>query len=158
MREVKSHRRRQAGFTMVEVVIVVLIVSILVAAAAPRLADSLYYYRAEAAAERIRADLELARKHAVTSSANQQVAFSTAADHYTLVNVPDPDHASLQYEVRLSHAPYRASLSSVDFGGDEMVQFDGYGVPDSGGTVVIQAGAYQKTVTLDPDSGRATLQ
>lgn len=151
-------RTGRRGFTLVELAIVVLIVGIMVAAAAPRFADSLVYYRAEAAAKRIEADLKLARKQAITSSSAQAVDFVTGSNKYILTGMEHPDHPSLEYEVKLSEAPYLVLLGSADFGGDETVQFDGYGVPDSGGTVVVQSGQYQKTITLDPDSGRASVQ
>ena len=43
-------------------------------------------------------------------------------------------------------------------GGDAVVIFDGYGMPDSGGSVDITAGGVTKTIQLDPDTGRAVVQ
>jgi hypothetical protein len=38
------------------------------------------------------------------------------------------------------------------------VTFDIYGKPDNGGSVVLQVGSWTKTIALDPDSGKATVQ
>ena len=141
---------------MVELTIVVLIIGIMTAAALPRFADTLSFHRAEAAANRIEADLKLARQRAITSSSSQVVVFTTGDHKYTLSGVQDPNHPSLEYEVVLSEAPYHASLGSADFGGAGQVSFDGYGVPNSGGTITVQSGQYVKTITVDPSSGKPT--
>jgi hypothetical protein len=46
----------------------------------------------------------------------------------------------------------------VDLGGDATLVYDGYGNPDSAGTIVIQLGQYTKRITIDPDTGAATIQ
>jgi len=142
---------------LVELTIVVLIIGIMVTVAVPRFADTLSYHRAEAAANRIEADLKLARQRAIASSSSQVIVFTNGGDKYTLSGVEDLDHPSLQYEVVLSEAPYHASLNSVSFGAASQITFNGFGVPNSGGTVVIQSGQYVKTITVDPNTGKPTV-
>jgi len=81
-----------------------------------------------------------------------------ATDSYALHDVPDPDHPSTVYHVVVSAAPYHADLVAADFGGDGEVVFDGYGMPDSGGSVVVQVGDYQRVVVVEADTGQARVE
>jgi len=139
---------------------VVVIIGMLAAMAIPRFANSLAHRRVEAAARRIAADLALAQRRAKFTSASQKVTFDVVANSYLLVGVQHLDHPDEAYQVSLSEDPYRAAIVNVDFGATdpEEIVFDGYGVPDSGGTIVVDAGGNQKTVTVDPDTGRASVQ
>ena len=135
-----------------------LIIGIVAAVAIPRYADTLHRYRADSAAKRIVADLTLARQQAMSSSSSQTVQFTTpAADSYTLVGMSDLDHSSATYVVDLSASPYNTSINSASFGGDADLIFDGFGIPDSKGSVVVESGGYQVTVTVDPDTGKAAI-
>ena len=60
--------------------------------------------------------------------------------------------------VTLSEDPYGATLVSADLGGDVFIVFDGYGASDSGGTVIVKVGNIQKTIDVDPQTGKATVQ
>lgn len=151
-------KTRRAGFTLVELVIVVMIVGIVAAVAAPRYAATISRYRVEAAAKRIEIDLKLARRQAKIASAGQSIQFDTVAHSYVLPGVPHIDHPNLDYRVELAKTPYDSSITLVNFGGDAELLFDGYGCPDSAGTVVVQSGEYQKTVVVDPDTGEAKVQ
>ena len=71
--------------------------------------------------------------------------------------VDHPRRVGETYTVRLNASPYAVSLASADFGGDERVVFNAYGLPDTGGTITVQSGNSQHTVTLDPDSGKASV-
>jgi hypothetical protein len=61
------------------------------------------------------------------------------------------------YAVNLAEAPYQITLGAVDLGGDAMLIYSGYGIPDSAGTIVIQAGKYARRITIDPDTGIAAI-
>ncbi len=154
-----GHPQPQGGFTLAELVMVVLIIGIITAVAAPKYIDSLSRYRAEAAAQRIATDLKYARREAVGGSITRRVQFDVPAiNQYTLVGIPHLDDPSRTYEVDLSAPPYSALIVSVNFGGDAELIFDGYGAPDSGGTVVVASGGYQETVSVDADSGKVAVQ
>ncbi len=150
-------RSYRSGFTLIEMVIVVLIVSVLAVVAAPKFADTLQRTRAESAAKRIKADLGLARQNAISRSSTQTVQFTKGTGYYTLPGMADLDHSSQTYSVDLAAAPYNAVLVSAALGDDSDVQFDQYGQPDSGGTITVESGAFQKTVIVDPDTGQASI-
>lgn len=135
-----------------------MIIGLLAGIAVPRVSNSITHYRAEAAARRIVRDLGLAQARAKSSSAGQTVTFDVGADSYQLVGMQDINRSDEVYEVLLLGPPYRTAIVVADFDGDAEIVFDGYGVPDSGGIVVVEAGAHQKTIILDPDTGQASVQ
>ncbi len=149
--------RTSRGFTLVEVVIVVLILGILAAVAAPRFAGALHRARAEEAAKRIQVDLGYAREKAISSSSPLTVSFTPLTDDYTIPVLADLNRPGRQYAVALNSSPYNAALVSATLGGDGDVQFDRYGIPDSGGTITVESGGYQQTVTVNADTGKATI-
>lgn len=138
--------------------IVVFIIGVVSAIALPRYAGFVAQQRAEATARRIIADLTYARHHARLASTAQAVDFAEGDDsYYDLVGMIDPDHPGQPYRVDLKKEPYSAVIYSVTLGDDSQVIFDGYGNPDSGGTIAIRVGDYLKTVAVDPDTGRASM-
>lgn len=146
------------GFTLIELVIVVATVAILAAIAIPRMAGTLARRRIEFAAGRVVSDLRLAQRQARLSSASRTVQFDVASNSYRLLGVPSLNGPSGEYTVRLTDTPYEVSVVSASFGGDARLIFDGYGVPDSGGSVVLGSGGNQATISVDPASGTATVQ
>jgi len=136
---------------------VTIILAIVAAIAAPRYANAMALQRVEAAAQRVANDLALAQRRAKFSSASQTLTFDVDGDSYAVAGMPDPDHPGQTYTVSLSGEPYEAIIDSVDFAGAALVTFDGYGVPDNGGTIVVQSGTRQKTITVDGVTGRATI-
>jgi len=146
------------GFSLLELVLVLAIVATLAAIAIPRYQGSLARYRADLAARRIVADLALAQSNAKAASSSRSVVFSVSANNYQMPDLPGLDGASGSYIVELRDLPYEADLISADFGGDQQVTFDGWGIPDSGGSVILSVGAEQRIVSLDAESGKATIQ
>ncbi len=155
-----SRRRPRAtarrAFTLVEVALVVVIAGLLAAVAVPRYAQSLTRYSANAAAQRVIADLELARQRAAATSKTVDVVFDPAADTYAFTNLDHPDHPGTPYTVDLSADPYGADLRTADFAGRAYFKFSGYGRPDAGGTLTLGVGTHAFTIALDPDTGQAT--
>lgn len=147
------------AFSLIELVVVLVIVGVVATIAIPRYSNALIRYRVDAAANRVAADLELARAEASKTSSNCTIRFYTAGDWYRLEGVPDFMRGTgVDYNVHLDQDPYIAKIVSVDFGGDNIVIFDGYGLPDSGGNMVIGAGFTEKTIILDSQTGKATIQ
>jgi len=143
--------------TLVEVVVVAVIIAILAAVAVPHYASAVSNQRVAAAAVRIVADLALARREAERTSTSRRVSFDLAANSYSLPGVADLDRPGSDYEVRLGDEPYRGAIISADFGGDTDLIYDGYGRPDSGGSVVIAVGRRKQAVNVNGDTGVPTV-
>ena len=149
---------RHTGFTLLDLVMAMAVIVIVAAIATPRYANALTRYRAEAAARRIIADIGLAQQTAKTASSSRTIIFDTTNHAYSISNVRALDGQSMTYVVSLREPPYLARIASVDMDGDGQLTFDGFGIPDSGGFVIVQAGDYQYTVVVDPETGAAEVQ
>jgi len=141
----------------VELVAIIAIIAILAAIIAPRFARSIAVQRADAIARRMVFDLALVRQRARSTGVSQ--AFRAWLGRYAILGMPDPDDSSTGYVVRLDRDPYNATLVSVSFdNGDDTVMFDPYGIPDTGGDIVISVGDQVRTIHIDLESGKATIQ
>jgi len=136
------------AFTLIELVVVVIVIGILAGIAVPRFYGSYQNRRVEAAAYRVRRDLVLAQRQARTASADRTVSFDVDAESYTIAGVAHLDRAGTDYEVQLDGPPYEVQIIAVDLDGDDEVTFDGFGMPDSGGTIVVGTLDDQQTITL----------
>jgi Tfp pilus assembly protein FimT len=141
---------------MTEMVIVVMVMGIIAAAATPAFLNSLVHHRVEAAAHRLKSDFELARQTARLTSSTQTITFAGSGYSMT-AGVKAFDDPSATYSVDLSAGPYEISTVAANFGGAQVVSFNGYGVPTSGGTVTIAASGHSSVVTLDAGTGEATI-
>lgn len=146
------------GFSLLELVLVLAIIATLTAIAVPRYQASEVRYRADLAARRIIADLALAQSNAKAAGSSRSVVFSPSTDQYQMPDLPPLDGTVGSYSVQLSGKTYGANITSANFGGDQEVVFNGWGIPDSGGTVVLTVGSEQRTVTVDAETGKAQIQ
>jgi len=151
-------RRTRGGFSLLELVVVTAIVALIAAVAIPRYGKANQRYRTEMAARKIIADLGYARRRASMSSGGQSVQFDSTGEQYVAPGIKDLRTGASDYTTLLSSAPYNVNIVSANFNGDEEVIFDGYGSPDSGGTIVIGVGDYTRTIVLDADTGKAEIQ
>jgi len=150
--------RRHRAFTLVEVVMVIGMIALLASIAIPRYDGAVAQYRADLAARRIAADLQLTRAEARATGKSLSVTFDLAGQSYDIVGLPDWRHPSQDYHVNVNETPYHATLLKVSFAGATTATFNAYGVPSAAGAVVVTAGAATRTVTLEADSGTATVQ
>jgi hypothetical protein len=139
-----------------------LILGIITSVAIPKWTQAVQQCCVDNAAKRIVADLAKAQSLAYAMSVTRTATFTVAANLYTLDGLPDPNHPAETYTVNLGLVPYNSSLVSVNLPGASPVTFNGYGMPvglpAGGGTIVIASGNLQHTITIDPNTGTATIQ
>lgn len=151
--------RSPSGFSFIELTIVILVIGILSAISIPRFADSLTQYRVSAAASRIVADVARAQGAAYGSSSSKTITFNVPANTYTVTGVKALDHPSGAYVVELARDPYQCRLVSV-WGqtSTQTLTFNGYALPDKGGTIVVACGNAQKAIVVSTTTGTAVIQ
>ena len=135
-----------------------IIIGLVAAMAVHRYGEAQARYRADAAAQRVVANLENAQTQAASSSGDITVWFRVYLDIFEITANASADNAELIYQTHLSEDPYFCDITEADFGGNHFVVFDGFGKPNTGGTATLEVGGLTRTITLDPDTGKATLQ
>ncbi len=73
----------------------------------------------------------------------------------TLSGVASLNHDGQTYVTELAAAPYHARITTINLGGDHRIVFDGFGTPDSNGSLSISVGPMHRTITIDAGTGRA---
>ncbi len=150
-----SNAGRKYGFTIIELAAVLVIISIVAAIAVPRYNTALSRYRAQFAAQRIAADLELVQNDARAQSAAKQIDFDTINNKHTISDITDFDGKTGAYTVDLSAAPYYADVTAVFMSsGQQSVIFDGHGLPNATGFIVVVVGGFQHIINVYQDSGK----
>ncbi len=154
-----GHRDMSAhGFSLFELVVAMVVVAALAGMAGPRFHHSLMRYRVDRAATKLVSDFALLRTEVRAMGDSRSMGFNVSTDQYGIAKMDSLDRRSEIYLIDLAEAPYHVDIVSVDFGGDTSVTFNAYGVPDSGGTVELQAGGFVKKIVLDADTARAYIE
>jgi type II secretion system protein H len=154
-------RTRQSAFSLIELMLVIAIIAVVSAIALPRYASSLQAYRVTMAAKRIAGDLQLAQSRARSLSATRTVAFTASSSSYQLIGETDLSKSTATYTVQLGDLPYRAQITSVQFGatlGTSSVTFNGFGMPNNGGSITLTSGNATRTIILAPLTGGISIQ
>ena len=86
--------------------------------------------------------------------AHAKYTMSNGAGNKVGYNLRTAEEAGASGVVDLSVEPYAAIILSADFGDDAVIVFDGFGLPDSGGSVVVQVANHKKTITIDAEAGK----
>lgn len=155
---VRRHLGGREGFSLVELVLTVMIVGIVAAMAVPRYVGAMNRYHVDAAARRVVADIDHARSQATARSRSRRMEFRVSGGQIWMLEMGTLEDPTDKYKTKLKDEPYASEMESADFGGDHYLVFDGYGKPDSGGSVVVRRGELVRTISVDADTGRAEIQ
>ena len=160
-----TRRSRRAGFTLIDLTITILILGIVASVAVPRFSQSLNIVRADAAARHIAADLNYARHRAQVSSRPNAVNFSTSPAGYAMPTTPHLNRSGTSYAVNFSDLGLPVQLAA-NIQGTSSVTYNAFGLPTAGsplvpmtsGSITVTSGAASKTVVINPQTGRASVQ
>ncbi|MFA9477363.1 GspH/FimT family pseudopilin [Phycisphaerales bacterium AB-hyl4] len=150
------HNRRDAGFTLIELIMVTAIIAVVASIAAPRYTANLNRYRADAAARQVTTELMRGRAIARQTSSDYRIQFDLA--HHRMFMPDTPGEHDTTPTTRLNSNPFYAELVAVDFDGTPELRFDGHGQPAHGGTITLRNGPTLRTITVHPVSGAAHIE
>ncbi|QDU57435.1 pilus assembly FimT family protein [Aeoliella mucimassa] len=165
-------RLRTFGYSLIELVTTLLVLGILAGVAAPKYYHSLSIANCDAAARRIAADINLVRARGmmIGRQGGETITFYPELHRYQAVSDPDLDREDEEYWVDLTSTPYPVKIASVAFTNtlgnstQGSLRFDIYGnawcgdsavAPLASGQIVVQSGVHQKSVVIDPVTGKA---
>lgn len=146
------------GFSLLELIVVLAIVAILGVIAAPRYSQAIQRYRLEMAANRVAADIDLARSLARAQGATATISFATSSATYTIAGLTSTDRSGEAFAVSLAREPFGVAIQNVDFAGTNTLTIKGFGTPVSGGTVRLTLGSLSKVVTVAAGTGEVSVQ
>ena len=151
---------RRPAFSLIELMIVIAIIAVVSGFAIPRYSNSLQLYRANLAARRIAADLQMAQFRARSLSTTRTVTFTPSSSSYQITGEISLSNSTSTYGVQLSDLPYRATIRSVQFGASAVasITFNGFGMPNNGGSISLSSGNVTKVVTVAPQTGAISIQ
>ena len=143
---VTTARLAGRGFSLLELVLVIVIIATIAGIALPRMSSSTNNSRVDQAIDRIEATLSKAREMARSRSTSVSVRFRTGNERMEI-----KIGGSTVEKMYLDSSPYYADMTSASFGADEYIIYNGFGMPDTGGTVSISVGSAERTLPVaDP--------
>jgi type II secretory pathway pseudopilin PulG len=158
IRRARPGARRPSAFTLLDLTLALAISGVALAIAAPRYAASAARYRLEAAAARVSAEVAFAQSRAKATGSQQAVVFDIASNQVKLPGCVDTDRPGAPYAVSLGESPYQVAIVDANFSGGNTLTFDGFGVPLAGGRLALRAGASERTVLVNGETGKASVQ
>lgn len=134
-----DRQRHQAGFSMVELMIVITVMGIVLASSYVSLRHAMPAHELAAAANKLGADLRLARQRAVAESNNYTITFDPSSDAYAVWDDDGSDgYRSPGENVRVVRFPEGVHLVAISIGASNSVTFRPNGSTDKGGFIDIR--------------------
>ena len=145
-----------AAATLLELLVAVLILGVISVVGTVAYTDALASQRLSGAVNRIAAELQNAKHIARNRTQAITFAFDAANARCTITGMANPDHPAGVYILDLAGGT-NVRIAAVNFGGDASLTINGYGFPDSGGTLTLAAGTLARTVTIQASNGEVIV-
>lgn len=147
----------RSGFTLVELVVVLLVIGTIAGLALPAYGSAVARYRLHAAAYQLRNDLDRAGAHARATMIPITVEFDLVTHTVEFDDLPSRRDAGNDHVLDLREPPMQATIVSANFSGLDEYIISAYGVPSSGGTVVLGGAGTTRTLNVDATTGQASV-
>lgn len=145
------------AFSLLELTITVLVIGVLASAAAPSYISAIRSHRLDLATRRIAADIQFAEAEAIRTNSDVRVRYEPAQERYAVYTVDTVGVETKFLSVELSQAYPGVTLQTVDAGGDEVLDIDIYGHPDSDIQVVLAVASEIRTLEVASNGAAQTL-
>jgi prepilin-type N-terminal cleavage/methylation domain-containing protein len=168
LRQSGAIHNRQRGYTLIELLLIMSIMGIVAAIVVPQMLRP-GTLTIQAAGRMVIADILHAQQDAIAQQQVRRLVFDTDANHYRLTDLEGTTlgvawktggAAAENYVVDLANDSRftGVSLSAVDFGGSDTLEFDDLGAPANGGSVDLVFEDVRYRVSVAPFTGRVTIE
>ncbi len=147
---------RPRGFSLIELVVSMAIIAIIAGVASVRFARSAEAARVDAAARRVVSTLDDARTRARTRGGACKVTFNV--DEGTMQFKWFESSAAELDLINLRSDPYRVRMKFSNPDGSTEVEYNHFGRPVSVGTISVYSGEFVRVISVDPETGHASIQ
>lgn len=136
-----------------ELIVVLVVISITAGLALPAYSSAVTRYRLQSATHQLSTDIDRATRHARATMRPVTVIFDGGTHRVRFASLPSRRSAGTDHVLDLLEHPNGAQISSADFSGQPWYTISAFGVPSSGGMVVLRGADSFATLTIDASTG-----
>ncbi len=141
-----------------ELVVVLLVIGTIAGLALPAYGSAVARYRLQSAVYQLRNDLDRATAHARATMTPITIDFDLATHTVGFDDLPGRRDAGVDHVLNLREHPLAATIVLADFSGQDEYTISEYGVPNSGGTIVLSGAGVTRTLDVEAITGTASVR